>query len=264
MITSHSNPIIKRNLKLRKKRERDIQGVFLIEGIKEIEIALNQGIEIIQIILGGERGQEIYDTNIVKRPNTGDIPCTPVSDKLFCQISYRNQASSILAIARPPLLTLSKLKLSKNPFLLIVHGIEKPGNLGAILRTADAAGVEAVIVCEPELDIYNPNVVRASLGALFTVPTIKTPPLQLKTYLEKYKIPMINTSPKATNMYYQKDLKGPLALALGSEKSGLPPDWLDNEIESIKIPMLGQMDSLNLSVSSAIIIYEVVRQRAYI
>ncbi len=264
MITSHSNPLIKRIIKLRKKRERDTGGVFLIEGVKEIEMALKHKIEIIQFLLGGERGQNIYDTNIVKQYNTGNIPCTTVTDKLFSKISYRNQASSIVAIAKQPLLLLSKLKLSNNPFILIVHGIEKPGNLGAILRTADAAGVEAVIVCEPELDIYNPNVVRASIGALFTVPTIKTSSEELKTFLEKHKIPMICTSPKASNVHYQKDLKGPLALTLGSEKSGLPPDWLDNETESIRIPMLGQMDSLNLSVSSAIIIYEIVRQRACI
>ncbi len=269
MITSLQNPLVKRVVGLgEKKRQRDREGVFVIEGEKELLYALANGISIETLLycpeLIGANKQLTTDTAIERQLESAGAQGTElvaVSQQVYGKIAYRQKVGGLAAIARMPGQNIDELKLSANPFILVIHGVEKPGNLGALLRTADGAGVDAVIVCDADVDLFNPNVVRSSLGAVFTVKTFVLSMEQTIGWLAANKIKAILSTPQGDRDYTDIDYTGPTAVVLGSEKAGLPTQWLGQNLCKVKIPMYGQMDSLNVSTSGAILFYEAVRQR---
>ena len=269
MITSLQNPLIKRIVAFKDKKHREREGVFLIEGEKEILHALSQGISLETLIYCSDLLRFNKDLNTIEHINeylmggqSGQVKLVEADQRVYAKIAYRDKAEGLVAIAHLPKRDIEEMLLAQNPLILVIWGVEKPGNLGALLRTADGAGTDAVIVCnEGGVDLYNPNVVRGSLGALFTVPTYEMSLAKTLDWLRQKQLTIVLTSPNAIMEYNQPDYSGAVAIVLGSEKQGLPELLLQQDITQVKIPMLGRMDSLNVSCSGAILLYEVLRQR---
>lgn len=260
-ITSLQNNSIKNIVKLAKSRERQQQGLFTIEGARELSLALKAGYTIQSVYVY----REMFDKT--KYPDVLDfIPDSSIHDinqEVFNKIAYREGSDGIVAIAKPNNHTLDSLKLSDNPFIIILESVEKPGNLGAILRTADAALVDAVIVCNPQTDLYNPNVVRSSVGGLFTVQTAVCTSIEAINWLNDKGITSYAAELNAAEFYQSVDFKNPSAIVMGTEADGLTDIWLNNANKRIKIPMRGEIDSLNVSVSTAVLTFEAMRQRGF-
>ena len=257
-INSLQNPLIKETVKLRKASERRKQGEILVEGYKEIKLAQDNGLAALRLFYCDEyaRGKYSPDTLLAKETFL-------VSPDVFDKISYRDNPDGFLAVISRGENYLAEIKLTKDkPALIIVlESVEKPGNLGAILRTADAAQADAVIVCDAKTDIYNPNVIRSSLGTLFTVPVAIASNSEALSWLKDNEIKILAATPSAKDIYFDQDMAGALAIVVGTEHDGLSGFWLDNADKQIKLPMLGKIDSLNASVSAAILTYEALRQR---
>jgi len=255
VITSAQNPKIKEIIRLRKPRERRKENLIIIEGRQEIELARQAGLEIVELFYC----QDFAGSK--KIAGLSEEIITPVVPAVFEKISYRENPDGFLVLARLKYLELGKIKLSQKPLIIILESLEKPGNLGAILRSADAAGVDAVIVADPKTDIYNPNVIRASLGTVFTNQVAAASTEEARNWLAKNKIKSLAATPEAKKIYTEADYKGAVAIIMGEEHPGLSKDWLEKVDEKIKIPMRGKIDSLNVSASTAIILFEAVRQR---
>ena len=255
IITSVQNERIKEIIRLRKPRERRKQDLIIIEGKQEIELAEEAGLEIVELFYC----QDFAGSK--KIAGLSEEIITPVVPAVFEKISYRENPDGFLVLARLKYLELGKIKLSQKPLIIILESLEKPGNLGAILRSADAAGVDAVIVADPKTDIYNPNVIRASLGTVFTNQVAAASTEEARNWLAKNKIKSLAATPEAKKIYTEADYKGAVAIIMGEEHPGLSKDWLEKVDEKIKIPMRGKIDSLNVSASTAIILFEAVRQR---
>lgn len=259
LITSLQNPKIKEVVKLRDRRPRQDADVFIIEGYREIKRALDAGRKIDTLFycfdhfLGSNE-----EALIVQCKSAKQYECTK---EVFEKISYRDRPDGLLAIAPQMHLKLSDLKLKENPFLVVAESIEKPGNLGTILRSCDAAGVDAVIVCDPTTDIHNPNVVRSSVGTLFTLPVIEATAEETFAFLKKNNIAIVAATPHAKQEFTQADLKGPLAIVVGTEQYGLTETWMHDADIQVRIPMFGVADSLNVASATTLMLYEVVRQR---
>jgi TrmH family RNA methyltransferase len=254
-LTSQQNPRVKYIVRLRKdRRQRQRDGVTLVEGRYELELALASGLHPQEIYfceeLAAGRPAVVLDWNPVA-----------VTRAVFEKMSQRENPDGWLAVFPIPRRTLESLHLSPVPFLGLVESVEKPGNLGAILRTADAAGVDGLLVCDPRVDLYNPNVVRASRGTLFTVSAVETSNSEALAWLRANRIQVLASTPRADTVYTAVDLRQPVCIALGTEDEGLTDFWLENADLKVKIPMAGRVNSLNVSTSTAIILYEVVRQR---
>ncbi|HEY4800587.1 MAG TPA: RNA methyltransferase [Bacteroidia bacterium] len=258
IIVSPSNPRIKNVLKLKEKSsERRNQNLIVVEGAREIKMAIENKFEIKTLFvcdaINRKRSREFV---------AGVSHLVRVSKEVFDKIAYRENSDGLLALVKPKYLRFSELKLSANPLLVILESVEKPGNLGAILRTVDAANVDAVIVCDPKTDIYNPNVIRSSIGCIFSTQTISAMSDEVFDFLKEKKIRSYSAALTAKNVYTKTDMKVPCAIVFGTEAEGLSSKWLNASDELIKIPMLGKVDSLNVSASCAIILYEALRQRA--
>lgn len=255
-LTSLQNPRLKYIVKLRDdRRQRQRDGVMLVEGAYEMELAL----------AGGLRPREVFhcaELSMGKNVAGLDLAPVAVSRAVFEKMSHREGPDGWLAVFPLPRRTLDLLPLSPLPFLVLAESVEKPGNLGAILRTADAAGVDGLLVCDPRVDLYNPNVVRASRGTLFTVPAVETASGEALAYLRANRIRVLAATPQAGTLYSEVDLRQPLCIAVGAEDEGLTDFWLENADLQVKIPMAGKVNSLNVSASAAIILYEAVRQRS--
>ncbi|MDD4271258.1 MAG: RNA methyltransferase [Patescibacteria group bacterium] len=253
-IESQHNPLIKNLIKLREAgRERKRQGLFLIEGWREINLALKGGVEIVNLF---------YCRDYIKQELEFDEEkLIEVSKKVFAKISYRENPDGFLAVAKFREIKLENIELSPKPLIIILEAVEKPGNLGAILRTADAAGADAVIINDPKTDIYNPNVIRASQGTVFTVPVVLNSIDETINFCKSKKIKILATTPDTKKEYIEVDYNGGCAIVMGAEDKGLSDEWLASANEKIKIKMRGIIDSLNVSVSTAIILFEAVRQR---
>lgn len=263
-ISSVQNPRIKNLVKLAKRRERDRQRVTLVEGLREIRHALAANIQPLEVYVCPDLLEP--EATALLQQLQGTVTNPPicfieVTTTIFDKVAYRGNSGGLLLVIPYLNQPLEQLALSPNPFLILMEGVEKPGNLGAILRTADAAGVDAVIVCAGATDIHNPNVIRASLGALFTLPIVEVTTDALIEWLRQYSIQIVAADPAATLYHMQADLRGPIAIVMGSEARGLTADWLATANTVVKIPMAGAVDSLNLSAATAIMLYEIVRQR---
>ncbi len=254
-VISVHNERIKRVVKLRDdKRQRQRQGLMVVEGAYEIELALAGGMQPREIFLCEELSAGKTVPGLTVRPVT-------VSRTVFEKMSYRQGPDGWLAVFPLPRRTLDSLTLSALPLFILVESVEKPGNLGAILRTADAAGVDGLLICDPRLDLYHPNVVRASRGTLFTVPAVESDSTQALTWLRARGISILAATPAGKTFPYAIDLCRPLCIAVGTEDRGLSDFWLKHADMQVKIPMFGAVNSLNVSVATAILLYEAVRQR---
>lgn len=256
-ITSLQNPRVKQIVKLREdKKERQREGLMLVEGFDEISLALEAGYQPRTLLSAPELTRRDLRVTVAET--------LTVTSAVFEKMSYRDNPDGWLALFPIPRVSLDELRLSVSPLVVVAESVEKPGNLGAILRTADAAHVDAVLVCDPRVDAYSPNVVRASRGAIFTVPVVETSSTEALTWLHGRGIRILAATPNADAdaEYTRQDLRVPLAVAVGTEDEGLSDIWMSQADLKVRIPMLGKVNSLNVSIATALIVYEAVRQRA--
>jgi len=253
-ITSLQNDRVKNLVRLQKSAERKKQNLILIEGWREINQAIDKGFQIEAFYLNEDKFEEIDKLS-------GKIYL--LTPHVFEKVAYRENTEGIIAVAKPKYHSFATLKLRENPLLIVLESVEKPGNLGAVLRTAEAVAVDAVIVCDPLTDIYNPNVIRSSLGCVFSVPVIVCRNQIALRFLKEKKIRILAAELKANKRYDLTDFTQPAAIVLGTEATGLSDEWISAADERIIIPMLGEHDSLNVSVSTAILVFEVLRQRGF-
>lgn len=259
-VDSPKNPLIKQLLRLRERRERERSGKFLIEGVREVERALAAGIPIEQVLLA----PELARPEALALAATAERDALPVSElaaAAFARLSIRENPDGLMALAPTWRTDLGELELPDEPLLLVVDGVEKPGNLGALLRTADAVDADAVFVTGPGTDPFNPNVIRASMGSIFSRPLVTTTSEELRQFLGEHGVRVVATSPGAEKPFWDADLKGPLALILGAEHEGLGSSWLGSAHARVHIPMAGMADSLNVATAGALLLYEALRQR---
>ena len=264
LITSLQNPKIKHLALLQQKSSlRREEGLFVVEGRRELMHCLNAGYEIDSVFtVSEEQGIDVLCKQSIQ---TGNIPIIyNVSPKVYEKIAYRGSTEGIVAVVKAKNCLLSDLTngdQGKAPLYVVLESVEKPGNLGAVLRSADAAGVSAVIVCAPLTDLYNPNLIRSSIGAIFTVPTVACSSEECIAFLKDGGVQILTAQLQDSNLYYDQDMTRPTAIVMGTEATGLSDVWRKAADAHIRIPMLGQLDSLNVSVSAAILMYEAVRQR---
>jgi TrmH family RNA methyltransferase len=260
-ITSTANPRIKGLARLRRRRHREERGETLVEGFEELSLALTAGAAPITVYHCAELSRPGELDALRTRAGFAQAELIEVSRPVFDKIAYRESPDGWLAVLPSVHTELADLRPGAQPLLLICEGVEKPGNLGAMLRTADAAGVTAVIATDPGTDWGNPNVVRASKGAVYALPVVSADTGEVLAWLAERDIPVLAATPEGAAVYTELDLRGPLAIAVGEEKHGLSQAWLDAARWRALIPMSGLVDSLNVSTSAAILLYEAVRQR---
>ena len=261
-IISLQNPKIKNiNKLISKARERKEQGLFVIEGAHEITLAIEGKYALNSVFVCPELFAKTDYPNVLESISPHIF--VEVSLEVFEKIAYRENSDGLLALAESKPCRLENLSLPENPFIIILEAVEKPGNLGAILRTADAAASSAVIVCDPHTDIYNPNVVRSSVGCLFTVQTAICSNQEALDFLKAKNIRLYAAALNAAEFYQNIDFQSASAIVMGTEADGLSDFWLQHADAGIKIPMRGKIDSLNVSVSTAILTFEAMRQRNF-
>ena len=259
IITSAQNPKIKDLLALQEKsKERRKKGLFVVEGRRELLHCVEAGYEPYAVF---------YCPDIISNADFDavvencDCNYYEIPQHLYDKVAYRGGTEGVIAELHCKEMNLESLKLKENPLVVILESVEKPGNLGAVLRSADASGVDAVIVCDPLTDIYNPNLIRSSIGAIFTVPVAIATSEETIKWLKDNNIKIYTAQLQDSEWYYDTDMKGATAIVMGTEATGLTTAWRKAADAHIKIPMLGKLDSLNVSVSAAILMFEAVRQR---
>ena len=262
IISSLQNPLIKNVLLLGEKpRARSEQNRIVIEGTREIRLAVGGGFNITDLFYTPDLVSEEDLTSLGWQENR--IKTVEITREVFNRLAYRKDSGGLIALAEPRRLGFADLLLSRKPLLLVLETIEKPGNLGALLRTADAANLDAVIICDPQTDIYNPNAIRSSIGCIFTMPVVTSSSADAINWMRTAGIRMFGTALTATHHYHETDFNQPAAIVMGSEANGLSRTWLEKADDLIKIPMLGKIDSMNVSASAAIVIFEAMRQRGF-
>jgi TrmH family RNA methyltransferase len=261
MIESSQNPEVKRVVKLRRARIRHKEGLFIVEGCREIQVGLRAGIAFEQVFFcrafPGDDCLEEALTGLRER----NIPLVETAQGPFEKISMRQNPDGLLALASTWETGLEDLILGERPLVLVIDGVEKPGNLGAVLRSAEAFGVDVVLCVDPNLDLFNPNVVRASQGLLFRVPVAVCQRDTAVSFLRSRGLRVYSTGAKAKQSIWKMNFRDPTAIVLGSEAWGLDSFWLEASDEQMTIPMRGEADSLNLSVAVGCLLAEVNRQR---
>jgi len=258
-ITSSQNPFIKSLILLQEKaKSRKQSGTFLIEGMREIELAIKGKYTIETILYLPEL---VSETQINKLKKGSEI--IEISKEVYQKLAYRDTTEGILAVAKSKSLEMAVLKLPENPLILIMEAIEKPGNIGAILRTCDAAKIDAVIIANPKTDLYNPNIIRSSVGCLFTNQIAIGSTEEIIDFLIQNKINFFSATLQNATSYHTQDYTTPTALVVGTEATGLSELWRKKATQNIIIPMRGEIDSMNVSVAAAILIFEAKRQRGF-
>lgn len=283
-ITSAQNRKVKELLTLvEKSKARSAAGLFVVEGQRELGHCLDAGFIPETLFICGEvmavqnnavngaktghlaeniEGKDGLDALVAKaealNPRLGVVQ---IPAFLYEKVAYRGSTEGIIAEVHSVPRALEDLRLGENPLVMVLESVEKPGNLGAVLRSADAAGADAVIVCDPLTDIWNPNLIRSSVGAVFSVPVAVCTSTDAIAFLKKRGIRILTAQLQDSEWYYDTDMTGATALVMGTESTGLTQAWRDSADAHIKIPMLGRLDSLNVSVSAAVLLYEAVRQR---
>ena len=259
-ITSTQNPKIKNIIKLQQKSsERRKQNLIVIEGLRELGLAINSGVILKSVFYCPDIiSQDIIEDQLNFKGNIFEI-----SSEIYEKLAYRGSTEGIIALAEPKYLKLDDLKLRENPLIIVLESVEKPGNLGAILRTADAANVDAVIISDALTDLYNPNVIRSSIGCVFTNQVVACSTEEAIEWLKEKGIKTHAAALTATDHYHETDFTGPCAIVMGTEADGLTDKWLKNTDKQIIIPMSGEIDSLNVSASTAILVFEAMRQRNF-
>lgn len=258
-ITSAQNPFIKSLVLLQEKsKARRQTGTFLIEGKREIELAQKGGYQIETILFLPEI---LASAEVGKLATSAEI--IEISKEVYQKLAYRDTTEGILAVAKSKKLSLEELNLGENPLILVAEAPEKPGNIGAILRTADAANLDAVIVANPKSDMFNPNIVRSSVGCLFTNNIATGSTEEIIAFLKEKKINIFCATLQNSTGYHTQNYTNPTALVVGTEATGLTQEWRENATQNIIIPMQGAIDSMNVSVAAAILIFEAKRQRGF-
>jgi len=253
-ITSPANIRIKELVRLREARRRRALGLILVDGVREVTRALQAGLvckELFYCPALLKAGEDV----LKKHPERVEV--TP---QVFEKMAYGDRDEGLIAVFEAPA-GRETLPSVKHPLYLVLDGLEKPGNIGAILRTADAAGVNGVLICDPKADIYNPNVIRASTGVVFSLPIVCQDEKQVKEFLKSRGVKICAADPKAKKLYTETSLSSGMVFVVGKEDSGVSEFWMNNADVTIRIPMKGQADSLNVSASAAVILYEALRQR---
>ena len=261
-ISSLQNPRVKSVVRLRKRAERDEHGLMLIEGYRELLRATEAEWPLQELFYCRDFFLGENEDALLQRCEALGAQLVDCNKAVFAKLSYRDRPDGLLAVGQQKQRALADLSVSENPLFLVAEGIEKPGNLGTMLRTCDAAGVDGLIVCDPVTDIFNPNVVRASVGTLFTVPCAVCTSEEAIAWLSEKKITTGAATPHTDRLHFQEDLSGPLAIVIGAEQYGLSERWLKDCDLQLKIPMAGRADSLNAALSGAILLYDAVRQRS--
>ena len=268
-ITSAQNPKIKNLLLLQEKsKARREQGLFVVEGRRELEHCLEGGYAVKTLFvcpeIAGQAGNDVIGgagNDVTRHARLDRASVIEIPLELYRKVAYRESTEGIIAEVEYRSLKLDDLQLPENPLVVVLESVEKPGNLGAVLRSADAAGADAVLIGDPLTDLYNPNLIRASIGAVFTVPVVAAPSADIIAFLKERNIQILTAQLQDSSLYYHVDMKRGTALVMGTESTGLTPQWRQAASAHIRIPMLGRLDSLNVSVSAAILLFEAVRQR---
>lgn len=264
-ITSLQNPKIKQTVRLRERTCRDETKLFLIEGYRELLRFAENGGKATELFYCPEFFLGTNERTLIQKLSSPGVLSYECSKDVFRKISYRDRPDGLLAIAKQPKATLQDLEKilpqDRAPFLVIAEAIEKPGNLGTILRSSDASGVDAVILCDRCTDLFNPNVVRASVGTLFTVPVFEASSEDTLNFLKKKGITIAAATPHASLEFTKADFKQGIAIAVGTEQLGLSEKWMKQADLQVKIPMQGIADSLNVATATTLLLYEVLRQR---
>lgn len=255
-ISSFQNPKVKLLSRLlQSSSQRRESGLFVVEGRRELEHCLEAGFEADSIFICPEISREPVPGH------TGNARFFEVTRDIYSRLAYREGTEGIIAEMRFKATGLSELQPGESPLIMVLESVEKPGNLGAVLRSADAAGADAVLICDPLTDLYNPNLIRASIGAVFTVPTVACTSGEAISFLKEKGIRILTAQLQDSSLYYDYDMTGGTAIVMGTESTGLTDIWRQAADAHIRIPMLGNLDSLNVSVSAAILLFEAVRQR---
>ena len=258
MITSTQNPRIKHLLLLQQKSsQRKADGLFVVEGRREVEHCLAAGFTLRTVFVC----EEISPLPQLLPRGGGEFEVLSIAPNVYERIAYRGGTEGIMAVVEERKTKLSDLKLSPSPLIVVLESVEKPGNLGAVLRSADAAGADAVVVCDPLTDLYNPNLIRSAVGAAFTVPCVACTTEECISFFKEKGIQILTAQLQDSSLYYDTPMTGPTAIVMGTEATGLTDLWRNAADAHIRIPMLGRLDSLNVSVSAAILLFEAVRQR---
>ena len=254
-ISSLQNQKVKQLVLLQQKSsERRQSDLFVVEGLRELRHCVSKGYKIESLFFCKALLTESVDDLMAEQKYE-------VTPQVYEKMAYRGSSEGVIAVMHMKHLTLEDLKLKEHPLLVVLESVEKPGNLGAVLRSADAAGADAVIVCDPLTDLYNPNLIRASIGALFTVPTVAVDSAECIKFLKARGIRILTAQLQDSELYYDTDMRCGTAIVMGTEATGLTNQWREAADAHIRIPMCGRLDSLNVSVSAAILLFEAVRQR---
>ncbi len=263
-ISSLHNPSIKRLFQLQEKsRSRKKEAVFLVEGLREMQLALKGSFELLELYFCDEMFMAENIPELI-----GQSSCSPdiieISIEVYRKIAYRGSTEGIIAVFRSKITALSELNFStKNPLVLVAEAPEKPGNIGALLRTADAANLDAVIIANPKTDLFNPNIIRSSVGCVFTNQITTGTTQEIISFLKHQNITIYSAAIQASKNYTEVDFNNATAIVVGTEDTGLSDEWLKNSTQNINIPMAGEIDSINLSVAAGILIFEAKRQRGF-
>jgi TrmH family RNA methyltransferase len=260
-ITSRSNPRVAAVAGLRDRRERERQGLTVVDGAREVRRAIDSGADVVEAfvcgpLLAGPDARAGLDA--LER---GGTRITAVSQGVFEKLAFGDRAEGLLAVVRIPDLSLGRLALPPDPLVAVIEGVEKPGNIGAVLRSADGAGADALVAASPRTDLFNPNAIRASAGTIFRVPLAAAPAEEALAWARAAELRIVATRVDADRPYTDVDLTGPVAIVLGAEADGLTPTWDAPDTEAVRIPMRGIADSLNVSVAAALLLFEARRQR---
>ena len=259
-ITSSQNPFIKSLVQLQEKaKSRKQSGTFLIEGKREIELAIKGNYELETVLFL----PELISEEQLSKLSKSQINLIEINKEVYQKLAYRDTTEGIIAVAKTKSLALQDLKLPENPLILVMESIEKPGNIGAMLRTCDAANIDAVIIANPKTDLYNPNIVRSSVGCLFTNQIATGSTEEVIQFLKEKNIAIFGATLQNSNFYHTQDYTIPTALVVGTEATGLTQAWRDAATQNVIIPMQGEIDSMNVSVASAILLFEAKRQRGF-
>lgn len=260
-IISPTNPKIKRLVKLKQRKRRDYAGLTLVDGLREIRRAQEAGITIRELYICPPLLEKFSSRSVVDEVYSWGVDVCEVSAAVFQKISFGDRHEGVAATVATKTFKLDATRLPQNPLIVVLENVEKPGNLGAILRTCDGAGVDALIVADETTDILNPNVIRASTGVVFSINVMQASAHQVKDFLTQHGISIVAATPKGSQDYFVQDFRQPTAFILGAEDKGLSDFWLQASDVQVVIPMTGKADSLNVSTTAAILVYEALRQR---
>ena len=262
MITSLQNARVKQVVRLRRRRHRESEGLFLIEGYREIQCAVDACVGVKALFTCEQFYSHSGSRTLVHQlAGNADVSVEPVSPEVFAKISVRENTDGLLAVAPSPAWPMNDMQVPPNGLFLISTATEKPGNLGTILRSADAAGVDGVVVCGSGTDVLNPNVVRASLGTVFSVPVAQADADSVRSWIMRHTLRTIAATPDADRLYTEADMVRPCAILMGSEHAGLDVEWLNSADDQVRLPSVGQADSINVAMAATVMLFEARRQR---